>query len=667
MAAREKLVFAPLDPTAFHERYILAGTEEPELTLRQLLAEQPSLALQPVQPGLLNLKVTELNLQLAKPGPETPLYIVDGLPLPGLQPAPAETETTSTPTAQAEPDGEPDPDPTATKHPASLGERQAVLIAHAEEIAQAASFLASGLSVLIQCEKLLVEHLSRRIATLSGKPHHRVTVEKAAPGADPLAALGGSRRTELIAGLERAVTGAVPGDIVLIPHLDLLGGGSDATLSVEARELTDLLYEHSDRVLLAFTDPSLVIPEVLANRFAVRISMDILPRELITESGDKVPIGQALVTREEAELFEGFDAHTLYKHVAGMNAVRLRHGLLFAVHEHKASGSTTKPSFEWLLDRLRTFKARNSNAFELPNVPLRNIGGYKDVKRELQKAVDIINGAYKAPDSMPQHMRSELIPRGFIFHGPPGTGKTLFAKAIATSLGGTIQVVSGPEVTDMYVGESERKLRALFAEARRNAPAVLVFDEFDSIAGRRTGRDDGGSRAGNAVVAQLLTELDGFRPEVPVLIIGTTNRIDIIDEALLRPSRFREIKIGYPEEPEVRKQIAKVHAEHFQVDHDDELLDAIARCTNGMNGDEIRSIFRDAKANELVGDHRKPDAVVLGEMIGRIRHGQQEREAVSANGRPGGAGQPRTRNTLMTQMTPRAGSGRDEEEGDSSS
>ena len=217
-------------------------------------------------------------------------------------------------------------------------------------------------------------------------------------------------------------------------------------------------------------------------------------------------------------------------------------------------------------------------------------------------------------------MRNELIPRGFIFHGPPGTGKTLFAKAIATEIGGTIQVVSGPEVTDMYVGESERKLRELFAEARRNAPAVLVFDEFDSIAAKRTGRDDGGSRAGNAVVAQLLTELDGFRPEVPVLIIGTTNRIDIIDEALLRPSRFRAIKIGLPEEPG-SAQGDRPHpcASISRWTCGDELLDAIANATNGMNGDEIRSIFRDAKANELVGDRRRANARVLGEMVGRLR------------------------------------------------
>jgi transitional endoplasmic reticulum ATPase len=501
-----------------------------------------------------------------------------------------------------------------------------VLIAHSEEIAVAAAYLKQGMSVLIRCEKLLVEHLAQRIATLAERPARKVEVEAAAV-ADPLAALGGgSRRSGLIAGLAKAVKDAVPGDMVIIQHLDLLGGGTDASLSSEGREITDLLYEHSDRVLLAFTDPSLTIPEVLANRFAVRIAIDILPREVTASDSTRLPIGVALVTREEAELFEGFDPQAFYKHVAGMNAVRLRHALRYALHEYRTDEQGKKPTFDLLLHMLRMFKARNSATFELPNTHLTDIGGYDEVKAELRKVLTIINGDIT---SIPAHMRNELIPRGFIFHGPPGTGKTLFAKAIATEMGGTIQVVSGPEVTDMYVGESERKLRELFAEARRNAPAVLVFDEFDSIAAKRTGRDDGGSRAGNAVVAQLLTELDGFRPEVPVLIIGTTNRIDILDEALLRPSRFREIKIGLPEEPAARKAIARIHARHFEVGASEELLEAIANATNGMNGDEIRSIFRDAKANELVGDRRPADAPVLGEMVGRLRSGQQNREAES--------------------------------------
>jgi transitional endoplasmic reticulum ATPase len=676
---RTSLRFAPLDPEGFRTRYLLASADQPDLTLRQLIAEFPALALDPVLPAVLDSKVANLRLMVHAADPGTPLYLPPSLTLEAVAAAHVanaaivagttdNTSTTGPPASASAPDPaagtqhHDDSLPVLEAHPEQLSERQAVLIAHAEEIAAAAGYLRRGLSVLIRSEKLLVEHLAQRIATLSGQPHHRIAADaKAAAPAISLAAIGGSRRSDLLADLDKAVREAVPGDIVVIPHLDLLAGGTDSSLSSEGREITDLLYEHSDRVLLAFTDPSLTIPEVLANRFAVRIAMDILPREVTASDDMRLPLGIALVTREEAELFEGFDARMLYKHVAGMNAVRLRHALRYALHEHRAADDGSKPTFGLLLHMLRMFKARNSNTFELPNTRLADIGGYEEVKYELRKALAIINGIADAPGGLPRPMRNELVPRGFIFHGPPGTGKTLFAKAIATEMGGTIQVVSGPEITDMYVGESERKVRELFAEARRNAPAVLVFDEFDSIAARRSGRDDGGSRAGNAVVAQLLTELDGFRPEVPVLIIGTTNRIDIIDEALLRPSRFREIKIGLPEEPAARKAIARIHARHFEVDCSEELLDAIANSTNGMNGDEIRSIFRDAKANELVGDRRAAQARVLGEMIGRLRHGQQSREAESRalTGRPGG---PRYRSPMLPRPA-QAGATEAEREG----
>jgi len=176
-----------------------------------------------------------------------------------------------------------------------------------------------------------------------------------------------------------------------------------------------------------------------------------------------------------------------------------------------------------------------------------------------------------------------------------------------------------------------------------------VFDEFDSIAGRRSGRSDGGTRAGNAIVAQLLTELDGFRPEVPVLIIGTTNRIDIIDDALLRPSRFRPIRIDLPDEV-ARREIARVHAKHFQVEVSEQLLDRISRATDKMNGDEIRSIFRDARADELVGyPRRRADARRLGELVGALRLSQQEHQIDStvetAGHRPG-------RRAGLTVITP---------------
>ncbi len=658
------LTLVPIDPTAFQDRYVLAEIDEPDLTLGELLADLPAFSLTELDPAYLDVPVRRLDLKLAASDPSTALYPPPGLDLTTL--AAARSPRDNGPAADVAISADPAPDPgtgavadpsapdvvAGLGHPETLSEREAVLIAHDMEINRAAAYLESGLSVLVRCEKLLVEHLAHEIAGRSGRPQRTLRLVGAAgngsSGSDSDSAalgalggfgavtpLGGGRRAELLAALQAAVADAKPGDVVVVPHLDLLAGGTDAALTSEARELTDVLYERSACVLLAFTDPSLVIPEVLANRFAVRLSIEILPREVTTRSGERVPVGRALVTRSEAELFDGFDATDLYKYVAGMNAVRLRNALRFAYHQHRpaigeqvdpATGETLsqarRPTFADLRHELRVFKARTSSSFEVPNVPFSAIGGYDDVKAELRRALTIVGGAV----DLPEHLRHDLVPRGFIFHGPPGTGKTLFAKAVAAQLAATILVVSGPEVTDMYVGESERKVRELFAEARRNAPAVVVFDEFDSIAARRTGRDDGGSRAGNAIVAQLLTELDGFRPEVPVLIIGTTNRIDLIDDALLRPSRFRPIRIDLPD-PEARREIVRVHAGHFGIAVSPALVDAVARATEGLNGDEIRSVFRDGRADELVGNPgRRADARRLGELIGALRAARQQRE-----------------------------------------
>lgn len=510
----------------------------------------------------------------------------------------------------------------------SQGSAHGLRLAHDQDIAKAAGYLDAGLSVLVTCEKVLVEHLASQIAARSGRLVQVVEPKSggATRAAEPFGM--GGRRQEMLAALQSAVRNAKANDVIVVAHLDLLAGGIDSALNAEARELTDVLYERSKVVLLAFVDPSLTVPEVLASRFAVRLEIDILPSELTTADGQRVPIGTALIQRDEAERFAGYDAEQLYKHIAGLNAVRLRHGMKYACHQHSAGAP-----FGTLLAELRSFKAATAvQSFEVPNVPFRRIGGYQDVKRELRRALALIKGVAGAPEELQQ----ELVPRGFIFHGPPGTGKTLFAKAVATDFSATILVVSGPEVTDMYVGQSERKVREIFAEARRNSPAVIVFDEFDAIASRRSGREDGGSRAGNAIVAQLLTEMDGFRPELPVLIIGTTNRLDIIDEALLRPSRFRPIRIGLPD-PAARRAIAAVHAEHFGVPVSPAVLDAVATATNDMNGDEIRSVFRDARANQLLSGGSDPVTPrQLGILVGRLRRAAQDRDLERAeSGRHG--------------------------------
>ncbi len=655
---RTEIVLASPDAPGLLDAWMLQSQNDPASTVRDFLLAHPSLSVTELTSDHLDLPIGRVSLRTEAPTAGVSLFLPPGLPLAALLGASAAAVSYAPGSYGTDPaaaGGEsPSPDEEGgliaatvveapSGHPEELTEKEAALRAHNDELNAAASYLNNGLSVLVRCEKLLVEHLAGEVALRSLHPKLmvRVGAQGAAPGVNPMGAnpLGGGRRAAVLAELEHLLAKAPLGDVIVIPHLDLLAGGNDASLSSEAREVTDLLYEHSGAVLLGFVDPSMVLPEVLANRFAVRLAIDILPREIKAIDGTPIPIGRALVTRREAEMFSGFDADELYKHVAGMNAVRLRHALRYtAQHQrnnNRADGKEgEQATFAALLQELRLFKARTSTAsFDVPSVPFEAIGGYDDVKADLAKALDIVGGSV----DLPQHLRHDLVPRGFVLHGPPGTGKTLFAKAIATRLRGTIQVVSGPEITDMYVGESERKLRELFAEARRNAPAVLVFDEFDSIAGQRTGRDDGGSRAGNAIVAQLLTELDGFRPEVPVIIVGTTNRIDLIDVALLRPSRFRPIKIDLPNQT-ARREIARWHALHFGVPASEQLLAGLARATEGLNGDEIRSVFRDARAAQLVGERRglpiEPQRI--GELVGDLLRARQQQDIDRAGAGPRG-------------------------------
>lgn len=628
-----KLILVPLGAL---ESFKDAANADFDRSLRALLHEAPAFSVgQPLDDKTLDTPVGQILIRYAKPADydNAALYAPPGL-LPRLQQspdAPAEVPPGAAATAATAPPDTADaghvahaPSPSAAEpaagYPATLSEAQAVAIAYQNDIRKLATFLRARLSLLVSCEKLVVPYLWKQIiehtwlAAQDGsareiKPEP-VLLHMPAEGEERQ---GGNR----LEALRKIIHELKPDQVLVIPNLDLLSGG-DKGLSKESRELTELIYAAQDRLVLAFIDPSLALPEVIHARFPVRVSVAGLPRAVTAADGRPVLIGNALVTQAQAAMFSEFDPQELYKNIAGLNPLRLREGLAYAVQlmRDRGHGPDHPAPVKELHQALRAFKAQSAEQFIVPNVKFDDIGGYADVKRTLLEAIALIAGAGSLPD---ESLRAELVPRGFLFYGPPGTGKTLFAKAIANQLNASVRIVSGPEVTDMYVGESERKVRAIFAEARRNAPAVIVFDEFDSIAARRTGRDDGGSRAGNALVAQILTEMDGFRPDVPMLVIGTTNRLGLIDEALLRPSRFQPIAIDLPDTA-ARREIAKHFAAHFRISVNPDLLDIIAQATQGLNGDEIRALFRDACVGHYYQQPPDPaDARKLGYLLGRIR------------------------------------------------
>ena len=635
MVRRKRITLVPLGDVQQFKDY-LDLNEDDTVTLGVFLARFPAFSTSPIEASTMEQKLKQLFIKVVQEPSDVPLYRPPGLvvtansPQAKVESAPSDTQSSdsrasssASKTEQVETQPETLSTPPDDSFPTDISEKDAVRLAYAQEIDTAASFLRAGLSVLVVCEKLVVEHLWREMAQRANLNPIELTV----PDEEEGGLMPRSLRQRQLATLKNLINTLKHGDILVIPHLDLLAGGSDTNLPTESRELIELVYKQSDRLMLAFADRSQDIPEVLAARFAVRLLISGVSRTVTYPNGEEKNIGRALVTADEVAHFEDFDPEGLYKNIAGMNPIRLRHAIKYAVQE--VAGAEKVPVTR-LYQAIRAFKAQTSVNFEVPDVTFDDIGGYDRVKAELGKALRLMTGSYNLPN---EQLRRELIPRGFIFHGPPGTGKTLFAKAIANQLNATIQVVSGPEVTDMYVGESERKVRELFAEARRNAPAVLVFDEFDSIATKRSGRDDGGSRAGNALVAQILTEMDGFRPDVPMLVIGTTNRLDIIDEALLRPSRFKAIAINRPD-IQARRAIAKVHAQHFGIEISAELIAVIAAETKGMSGDDIRSLFRDACVGLYCENPPRPaDAYRFGELVGLLRKAATDRTASAAEQR----------------------------------
>ncbi|HZU99895.1 MAG TPA: AAA family ATPase, partial [Planctomycetota bacterium] len=279
---------------------------------------------------------------------------------------------------------------------------------------------------------------------------------------------------------------------------------------------------------------------------------------------------------------------------------------------------------------------------EIPRIDLdKDVGGYEGVKDRIKK--DILT-LLKRKDELSTREEvkaiEELIPRGLIFEGPPGTGKTFVAKAIATAIDATAIVVSGPELKSKWVGESEANLRGIFAKARKSAPAIIIFDELDSFAVRRGTYT--GSGVEHSMVNQLLTEMDGFRKEELVFVIGTTNFVEALDEALLRPGRFElKIKIPYPNEKD-RRAILELYVKKFGLDVPSEIFDHIVRKTQGyanverrmkFTGDHLYAICR-GLAREVVrrGKHKITKGEVddlIGETF-EIRPPTKEEERVIA-------------------------------------
>ena len=219
-----------------------------------------------------------------------------------------------------------------------------------------------------------------------------------------------------------------------------------------------------------------------------------------------------------------------------------------------------------------------------PKTTFIDVAGLDEVKEELFEIVDFM----KFPDKY-QKMGAK-IPKGVLFYGPPGTGKTLLASAVAGETNSSFFNVTGSEFVEKYVGVGAKRVRTLFEKARKEAPSIIFIDEIDAIGAKRHLESNNEK---DQTLNQLLVEMDGFNKDSNVIIIGATNRLDLLDEALLRPGRFdRHIHIGSPNF-HTRYEILKVHTNNKPLDPAVD-LELLAKKTHGFNGAHLSNIANEA-------------------------------------------------------------------------
>ena len=232
-------------------------------------------------------------------------------------------------------------------------------------------------------------------------------------------------------------------------------------------------------------------------------------------------------------------------------------------------------------------KSRAKMVVEVKNMDFSKVAGIKKKKEELEEIVDFLKNPNK------YIMLGARIPKGILLEGPPGTGKTLLAKATAGEAGVPFFTISGSDFVEMFVGVGASRVRDLFAEAKKNAPCIIFIDEIDAVARRRGTGMGGGHDEREQTLNQMLVEMDGFGVNEGIIVMAATNRVDILDPAILRPGRFdRKVLVGRPD-VKGRKEILEVHAKNKPIG-DDVDLEQIARITSGFTGADLENLLNEA-------------------------------------------------------------------------
>ena len=392
----------------------------------------------------------------------------------------------------------------------------------------------------------------------------------------------------------------------IAPKRDEVSGDLEKRIVSQLLTLMDGMKSRGKVVVIAATnrpdsiDPALRRPGRFDREIEIGIPDDKGRFDILSIHTRGMPIVEKVDLKQISKITHGFvgaDLEVLAKEAAMRSLRRILADGEIDLDEEKISSEILQKiqiSSEDFRDALKEVSpsALREVQVQIPDVSWDDVGGLDALKDELREAVEWPIKHKEAYDYV-----NVEAPKGILLHGPPGTGKTLIAKALAKMTESNFISIKGPELLSKWVGESEKGVREIFRKARQAAPCIIFLDEIDALVPRR--RNGGSeSHATESVVSQILTEIDGLEELQNVLIIGATNRLDIVDEALLRPGRFdRIIEVSNPDS-KGREHIFRIHTKKKPLANDVNIT-KLVELTSGFSGAEIGAVANRAAITAL--------------------------------------------------------------------